>query len=84
MVAPVVAGEVARRLIRWYRMDRPVEQLETDREHEITVQREALPLILVPGIMGSRLRQAGTGRVVWDPPDSKVALGLQLHHPDRR
>ncbi|MEQ5776503.1 hypothetical protein J4E05_13305 [Thalassospira sp. NFXS8] len=37
----------------------------------------ALPLIFVPGIMGSRLRIAGTTDVVWEPQDSTVnALGL--------
>jgi pimeloyl-ACP methyl ester carboxylesterase len=63
------ADAPAKRTIRWYKLDKPVDQLDTDVEHEVTVQREAIPLILVPGIMGSRLRQAATGLVVWDPPD---------------
>lgn len=68
MSAP--AGEAPQqRTVRWYQLDRPVESLETALEHEVVVQREAIPLIVVPGIMGSRLRQAATGRVVWDPPD---------------
>ncbi|AKT42613.1 esterase/lipase family protein [Chondromyces crocatus] len=63
------AGDAQQRKVRWYHLDKPVESLETALEHEVVVEREAIPLILVPGIMGSRLRQAATGRVVWDPPD---------------
>lgn len=55
--------------IRWYKLDKPIEQLGTDLEHEVTIQREAIPLIVVPGIMGSRLQIAATGEVTWDPPD---------------
>jgi pimeloyl-ACP methyl ester carboxylesterase len=37
----------------------------------------ALPLIFVPGIMGSRLRISGTTDIVWEPQDSIVnALGI--------
>ena len=58
-----------KRTVRWYQLDKPVDKLDTDLEHEVVVQREAIPLLVVPGIMGSRLRQAATGEVVWDPPD---------------
>ncbi len=34
-----------------------------------------LPIIFIPGIMGSRLRQRRSGRVVWDPPVNWRALG---------
>jgi len=74
-----------RRTIRWYELDRPVESLETGLQHEVVIQREAIPLILVPGIMGSRLRQAATGRVVWDPPDgiwSSLGAAWDWGHAD--
>lgn len=48
------------RTINWYDVDQVIDGLETDIEHEIRVQREAIPLIFVPGIMGSRLRRSGT------------------------
>ncbi|HSO00458.1 MAG TPA: hypothetical protein VLS89_19335 [Candidatus Nanopelagicales bacterium] len=57
------------RKVKWTELDKPVDNLGTDVEHEVVVRREAIPLIIVPGIMGSRLRQAATGQVVWDPPD---------------
>ena len=48
------------RTVDWYELDEIIGGLETDVEHEIRVQREAIPLIFVPGIMGSRLRRSGT------------------------
>jgi len=45
---------------KWYEVDQPVSGLETDLFHQIYVQREAIPLVFVPGIMGSRLRSTGT------------------------
>ena len=68
-MTPPPAEAPQQRKVRWYQLDRPVDNLATAVEHEVMVQREAIPLILVPGIMGSRLRQAATGQVVWDPPD---------------
>ncbi len=44
--------------INWWEADRPLAGLETDSEHEVEIQREAIPIIFVPGIMGSRLRRA--------------------------
>ena len=65
--------------IEWYQVDKAVSGLETDVEHEIRVQREAIPLVFIPGIMGSRLRRAGTDgkgkgadglpTLRWDPSD---------------
>ena len=31
-----------------------------------------LPIVFVPGIMGSRLRTRHDGQIVWDPQDNKV------------
>src|SRR5712664_616501 len=45
---------------KWHEVDRVISGLQTDLDHEIRVQREAIPLVFVPGIMGSRLRVAGT------------------------
>src|ERR1051326_4103672 len=74
-----------RRDIQWYEVDRNIRGLETDvepqiAEHEIRVQRETIPLIFIPGIMGTRLRLAGTNgtgdgadglpNMRWDPGSS--------------
>lgn len=48
------------RTVNWYELDKVIGGLETDIEHEIRVQREAIPLVFVPGIMGTRLKRAGT------------------------
>ena len=44
----------------WHKVDHDFGGLNTGVEHEIIVQREALPLVFVPGIMGSVLRRSGT------------------------
>ncbi|MDD5298326.1 MAG: hypothetical protein PHU46_15595 [Rhodocyclaceae bacterium] len=63
--------------VPWHQMDQAIAGLATDGEHEIQVGREAIPLVFVPGIMGSRLRRAGTNgegkgadglpNMRWDP-----------------
>jgi hypothetical protein len=62
--------------INWWEVDKVQANLETHVEHEIVVQREAIPLVFVPGIMGTRLRRAGTNgtgdqdglpNLRWDP-----------------
>ena len=45
--------------INWWEVDRQIKDLETDMLHGVAVQREAIPLVFVPGIMGTRLRRAG-------------------------
>ena len=47
----------------WWEADQPITGLPTNVEHEVHVQREAIPIIFVPGVMGSRLRRAGTNGV---------------------
>lgn len=49
-----------RQTIKWYDVDKTVSGLETDVIHELDVQREAIPLVFVPGIMGTCLRRTGT------------------------
>ena len=47
----------------WWEVDQQLTGLPTNVEHEVHVQREAIPIIFVPGVMGSRLRRAGTNGV---------------------
>lgn len=71
------------RNIKWHEVDKEIADLETDIEHDVNVQREAIPLIFVPGIMGTRLRSAGTDGtgntgglqdLRWDPNSSTWML----------
>jgi pimeloyl-ACP methyl ester carboxylesterase len=48
------------RKIKWEEADLQIAALPTDKPNDIHVRREAIPIIFVPGIMGSRLRRAGT------------------------
>jgi len=63
--------------VDWDKLDKVFCDLKTNQKHEIEVQREAIPLIFIPGIMGSVLRLKntdGSGRganglpnMRWDP-----------------
>jgi pimeloyl-ACP methyl ester carboxylesterase len=44
----------------WSKVDQIQSGLVTNEDHVLKVQREAIPIVFVPGIMGSRLRLAGT------------------------
>jgi hypothetical protein len=44
----------------WQKSSEPTPEIPTDQEHAVEIQREAIPLVFVPGIMGSRLRRAGS------------------------
>ena len=46
--------------VQWHKVDEEIANLDTDVEHKIVVKREAIPLVFVPGIMGSVLRRTGT------------------------
>jgi|ERR1041384_6747104 pimeloyl-ACP methyl ester carboxylesterase len=69
--------------IRWDKVDQPISGLSTDVAHEIRVQHEAIPLVFVPGIMGTRLRRTDLNRqdaadglpiLRWDPGSSWFML----------
>ncbi len=70
--------------VNWWELGDGVSGLDTDVNHEIEVQREAIPLIFVPGIMGSRLRRTGTSpagtgpdrlpNLRWDPSSTMWML----------
>lgn len=52
----------------------PIDRLRTGRRHGITIRREVVPIIFVPGIMGSRLK-GDKGKTVWDPDDPFFMVG---------
>jgi len=55
----------------------------TDQEHTIIVKKESIPIVFVPGIMGSRLKR--NGQRVWDPNDLGFTLKTYaLASPEQR
>ncbi|MBT0895443.1 putative lipase [Geobacter hydrogenophilus] len=51
----------------------PIKSFDTDCQNRIVIERHVMPIIFVPGIMGSRL-QTAAGAMVWDPDDSGFML----------
>lgn len=52
--------------IRAWDLKNTIEGLETERQNRIVIERDVLPIIFIPGIMGSRLKTK-SGKTVWDP-----------------
>lgn len=80
---------MATKQVSWKAVDQPVAGLATNALNSVQVQREAIPIIFIPGVMGSRLRLAGTGatpdaktaglpNIRWDPGSKKSMLGNYL------
>lgn len=63
--------------VNWWEVDKLFDGLQTDLKHEVAVQREAIPLIFVPGIMGSRLR-SGSAKPTADGKYPGDANGLPV------
>jgi PGAP1-like protein len=86
----------ATRTIPWWQVDKQISDLGTDQEYLIKVQREAIPLVFLPGIMGTRLRKAGTDgtgkgpdglpNMRWDPsrPVWMLRNVGKLNGPERK
>lgn len=56
--------------VKWFEIDAfEHRSFATMKSYKITIQREAIPIIFVPGIMGSRLLNATSQDSVWDPDD---------------
>ncbi len=61
--------------IEWKELFKPISGLQTGPQNspvvnEVVVKREIIPVIFVPGIMGSRLKYKKGGGRAWDPDDS--------------
>ena len=54
--------------IDWKDLFKPLENLAPG-AHQLQVKKEVVPIIFVPGIMGSRLKDAKSGDRIWDPDD---------------
>lgn len=51
----------------WWELGQPLADVKAGEPYQVTVQREAIPVIFLPGAMGSRLRQRVGRKLVWDP-----------------
>ena len=60
--------------VKWQDLLHPL-QVQPDEQTQVVIQTETIPILFVPGIMGSRLkrRQNGKDEWVWDP-DRKVKM----------
>ncbi len=47
-------------------LSKSIAGVDSARQNRLVIEREVLPVIFVPGIMGSRLRNQNGDRV-WDP-----------------
>jgi hypothetical protein len=65
--------------VPWHQLGAFLKDLETAQRHDIEYQREAIPLVFVPGIMGTHLRRTGTDgtgeqddipNMRWNPSDT--------------
>jgi hypothetical protein len=57
--------------IEWQDLGKPVDRA-SGKAYKIVVKREPIPIVVLPGIMGTRLRQgAGKREKIWDPDDLK-------------
>ena len=52
--------KINKKTVQWHELKESFCALDTDVVHQTEVQREAIPLVFLPGIMGSVLRRAGT------------------------
>jgi len=51
---------------KWQEVFTTIEGAKTDIQNRVSIEREIIPIIFVPGIMGSRLKNE-SGKIAWDP-----------------
>jgi hypothetical protein len=56
--------------VKWQDLVRP-QQVQVDEQTQVLVQMETIPIVFVPGIMGSRLRRKKDW--IWDPDNWQMA-----------
>ena len=64
--------------IDWPDLLKPIPIGKTGIFHRLRINREIIPIIFVPGIMGSRLKNSKTGESVWDP-DKEIMCMLRKY-----
>lgn len=68
-----ISSEINQIDIKWWELFDTIRGLRTEVQNRIVIEREVIPIIFVPGIMGSRLKFAkgeDQGERAWDPDAS--------------
>ncbi len=60
--------------IDWPQLLKPIPGAKVNYFNRVRIRREVIPIIFVPGIMGSRLKNKATNKKVWDPDHSLFML----------
>ena len=60
--------------IKWQELFGQIDGLQTDVQNRVCIEAEIIPVIFVPGIMGSRLRRRSDKVTIWDPDDTKFMI----------
>lgn len=67
-----------RRVVDWTQMVTGLNGLDPAADYEIHVRREVIPIIVVPGLFGTRLESV-TGSPLWEPSTSLLPDGPNAH-----
>ncbi|KIE43485.1 hypothetical protein [Geobacter anodireducens] len=68
-----ISSEINQIDIKWWELFDTIRGLRTEVQNRIVIEREVIPIIFIPGIMGSRLKFAKgkkQGTRAWDPDSS--------------
>ena len=55
--------------IKWQGLFGRIDGLQTDVQNRICIEAGVIPIVFVPGFMGSRLRRRADKEKIWDPDD---------------
>jgi pimeloyl-ACP methyl ester carboxylesterase len=69
----VSAPEENKSELQWHQLFKPMKGMKQGAKNKLAVKRETIPIIFVPGIMGTRMKNS-SGEKVWDPDDSMFML----------
>jgi pimeloyl-ACP methyl ester carboxylesterase len=67
------APEENKAKIQWHQLFKPLKGMKQGAANKLAVKRETVPIIFVPGIMGTRMKNSA-GEKVWDPDDAFFML----------
>lgn len=56
--------------ITWQQLFGDIPGIRNFCQNRVCIKREVIPIIFVPGIMGSRLKRKKDGKKIWDPDDA--------------
>jgi hypothetical protein len=59
--------------IQWHQLFKPLKGMKQGAKNQLVVKREVIPIVFVPGIMGTRMKNS-SGKKIWDPDDALFML----------